>query len=169
MSEPLAERLRRQLAEQKQEHEADVDLQAYQARVDSYISDHAKEEYDRLLQHLQDSINQVNPAIGDLPPFRFIGGMFTVQQDNCVASLYFDKPVVNGPQNRLLVAFGPHPNNIYFDGPPASLRYMLQASATDALDGIVWTGDLGEMTTPQLSDFILENLTTYYLEHKPGS
>jgi hypothetical protein len=61
-----------------------------------------------------------------------------------------------------------NPNNIYFAEPPAAIRYKLEAAATESLDAIVWTGDLGTLTTAQLSDFILETLTTYYLQHKPG-
>jgi hypothetical protein len=50
---------------------------------------------------------------------------------------------------------------------PEAIRYLLQAAANDNLDGIVWVGDLGELTTEQLCEFILENLTEYYLENRP--
>jgi hypothetical protein len=108
------------------------------------------------------------PEIGELPQFRFVKGSGMIQQGNCISYIHFDMPIVNNPANQLLVSFGPHPNNMYFDGPPSAIRYRLEAAATDALDNIVWVGDLGTLTTAQLSDFILENLTSYYLEHKPG-
>ena len=169
MSNPLADRLKKIAADQAREEKAVTDVRSYQERGNTFISENVRPEYDKLLAQLQRSIDEINPELGDLPPFRFNPGMVTIQQGNCIASLYFDKPILNQPQNQLLISFGPHPNNMYFDAPPASIRYRLQGGATDALDTIVWLGDLGEMTTSQLGDFILEQLTNYYLEHKPGA
>lgn len=167
MPDSLAERLKK-LAEQQSLGQAAVrDARSLQEQANAFISDNARPEYEKLLASLRSRIEQVNPDIGSLPPFQFAqGGMIT--QGNCVAFLHFDKPIVNRSENQLLVSFGPHPNNMYFlSEPPPASRYRLSAAATDSLDGIVWLGDLGELTSDQLSDFILENLTSYYLEHKP--
>jgi hypothetical protein len=168
MSNSLADRLKRLAAEQNREHQAGQDVKAFQERVNTYISDHARPEYEALLNEIRILVDQVNPDMGDMPPFQYQGGMTTVQQGNCVAALYFDKPIINMAKNQLLVAFGPHPNNMYFDAPPSPVRYHMVAAASDSLDSIVWVGDLGEMTTKQLSEFVLEQLTDYYLKHKPG-
>jgi hypothetical protein len=169
MSNPLADRLKRLASEQAREQKTELDTRSFQERVGAFISDNARPEYDKLIAELRKLIDQTNPEIGDLPPFDFSDGMTMVQQGNCTASLYFDKPIINRPNNQLMVAFGPHPNNQYFDEPPAPIRYRLHAAAADSLDSIVWAGDLGEMTTKQLSEFVLEQLTNYYLEHKPGN
>lgn len=42
----------------------------------------------------------------------------------------------------------------------------MQGSTADDFSHIVWTGDLGEITSEKLADSILEQLTTYYLEHQ---
>lgn len=171
MSDSLAERLKKMAEKQSHSETAHEKVKAFQEQVNAYISEHARPEYDRLLAQLRTLVEQVNPSIGDLPKFQFsqMMGSQSIQQGNCVAFLYFDKPILNQPNNQLLLSFGPHPHNLYLDEPPPSIRYRLQAAASDALDGIVWVGDLGELTTPQLADFILEQLTNYYLEHKPGA
>ena len=92
-----------------------------------------------------------------------------VTQDNCVASWYFEKPIMNAPANRLTVGIGTHPNAMYFRARrPEPRRYQFQAAANDSLDGIVWVGSAGEFTTDTLIDFALEQLASYYLVHKPG-
>jgi hypothetical protein len=55
----------------------------------------------------------------------------------------------------------------FFEPPPEPERYRLQAAASNSLETIVWTGDLGELTSEKLVDFIIEQLTTYYLRIKP--
>lgn len=42
----------------------------------------------------------------------------------------------------------------------------MQAAAADDFSRIVWTRDLGEIKSEQLVDVMLEQLTTYYLEHQ---
>jgi hypothetical protein len=167
MPDSLAERLKKLAEQQAKGQAAEHEVRSLQERVNAFISDNARPEYDRLQLQLQKRINEVNPDIGDLPPFQFNPGTRMIQQGNCVAFLNFDKPILNGPQNQLMISFGPHPHNIYFDEPPPATRYRLHAAATDSVDSIVWVGDLGELTSAQLSDFILEHLTQYYLEHKP--
>ncbi len=91
-----------------------------------------------------------------------------VTQDNCVASWYFEKPIMNAPANRLTVGIGTSPNAMYFHSRrPDPERYRFQAAANDSLDGIVWVGRAGEFTSDALVDFALEQLTNYYLVHKP--
>ncbi|HET9183640.1 MAG TPA: hypothetical protein VFP59_16010 [Candidatus Angelobacter sp.] len=169
MSDQLADRLKRLAEQHARGQEAEQDQIDFQKRVNSFISDHARPEYDRLLGLIQNRVKELNPQIGDLPPFVFNVGQQIVEQGNAAAYVIFDKPIINQPNNALLVSFGPHRNAMFFfDDPPAPVRYRLQAAASDAIDRIVWMGDLGELTSEQLADFILEHLTAYYLEHKPG-
>jgi hypothetical protein len=46
-------------------------------------------------------------------------------------------------------------------------RKALKVSFERGLDRILSVGDLGELTSEQLADFILEHLTEYYLAHRP--
>jgi hypothetical protein len=67
------------------------------------------------------------------------------------------------------LASGREPQGVYadfFSGPPKPERYKLQPAMEQSPDRIVRIGDLGELTSEQLADFILEHLTEYYLEHK---
>ncbi|MBZ5689252.1 MAG: hypothetical protein LAP86_29970 [Acidobacteriia bacterium] len=164
MADPLADRLKKLAAQKEQGVRAEKNAIEFQQRVNNFISDNARPEYDRLLALLQKRIDAVNPALGDLPKFVYQPNQQVVEQGNAAAYLYFDKPILNAPDNRLLLSFGPHRAAIYvgFVEQPAAIRYSLHAAASDALDRIVWVGDLGEITSEKLVELILEQLTTYY-------
>lgn len=164
----LASRLRQRASMQEQEKAAETQVADFQAKVNDYITANARAEFDRLQSLLTQKIAETNPHLGELPPFEFNVGWRMISQGNCVAGIIFDQPIMNNPTNRLAVNFAPNPNNHYFfTAPPRAIRYMLQAAAQDDFSGIVWTGDLGEVTSEYLSEFILETLTEYYLENKP--
>jgi hypothetical protein len=169
MSDSLAERLKKLADDKMKQRAAEEDIQAVQVRVNAFIAENARTEFTKLQEQLKKRIDEVNPQIGDLPKYEYHPGSQMIQQGNCVSGIHFDQPYVNGPNNRLLVSFGTHPNAMYFSEAdrPEAIRYLLQAAANDNLDGIVWVGDLGELTTEQLCEFILENLTEYYLENRP--
>lgn len=168
MSDSLADRLKRLSRQHAQEERADSDARDFQERVNAFITEQSRPEYERLLAVIKKRVQDVNHQIGDLPQFQLVQSGATVEQGNAAAYLLFDKPIVNAPNNALLVSFGPHRNAMYFfEPPPAHVRYKLQAAASDSLDRIVWIGDLGELTSDQLAEFILEHLTEYYLQHKP--
>jgi hypothetical protein len=169
MSDSLADRLRQKAEAQRSEEESAQNRVDFQKRVNNYISDHAQPEYEKFLALLQQNIGEVNQHIGDLPPFQWQGMM--IQQGNCIASLHFSKPFTNGPNNELKIGIGTHPYAQYFSEAdrPSPVLLSMQAAASDNLDGIVWVGDAGELSTEQLVEYVLENLTEYYLEHKPRS
>ena len=104
-----------------------------------------------MMAGLKQRVDAVNAGLGDLPKFQLGGQMVT--QDNCVASWYFEKPIMNAPANRLHVGIGTSPNAMYFDSRrPDPKRYQFQAAATDTLDGMVWVGSAGEFTSDALID-----------------
>ena len=168
MTDSLADRLKK-LAEQHTTNEqAELSAKEHQEKLNIFISDKSQPEYRRLLTLIQKRVEDINPAIGDLPKFQFTPGSQVVEQGNSAAYIMFDKPIINRPDNALLISFAPHQNAMYLFGPaPQPERYRLQAAASDGMDNIVWVGDLGELKSEQLADFILEHLTQYYLEHKP--
>lgn len=169
MSDPLAERIRKLSEQHAKDRHAEADARSFQDKVNTFISDRSRPEYDRLLTIIKNRINEINPKIGDLPKFQMAQNGSTVEQGNVAAYVHFDKPILNLPNNALLISFGSHPNAMYvFDesARPEPVRYRLQAAAHDSFEHIVWTGDLGELTSEQLADFILEYLTEYYLTHK---
>jgi hypothetical protein len=165
VSDSLTERLKRLQEEHARGKQAEQDVHAFQERVNKYISDNARSEYDNLLRLLKERIEKVNPSLGTLPPYEF--GSQHVRQGNMAAYLTFDKPVMNMPNNALVLSVGAGPNTMYVFGPaPSPVRYRMHGAAADDFSRIVWTGDLGEITSEQLVDLTLEQLTTYYLEHK---
>ena len=136
MPDSLADRLTRKQYQQHQVALAQQDTLEFQRRVNAFISDNARPEYDRMMASLKQRIDEVNADLRDLTPFSLGGGM--IQQDNCIASWHFDKPIVNAPANRLTVGIGTHPNAMYFmTERPAPERYFFHAAANDTLDGIV--------------------------------
>lgn len=169
MSESLADRLKRLSQQQSNEQHAELETKKFQESVNAFISDQSRPEYDRLLTIIKKRVEEVNPEIGDLPQFQVVQNGEIIEQGNAAAYLNFDKPILNAPNNALLISFGAHRNAMYMlSSPPAPDRYRLQAAGSNALDRIMWVGDLGELTSEQLADFIIEQLTRYYLEHKRG-
>lgn len=167
MPDSLADRLNQRQQQRQQAEQNQADKAAFQNRVNEFISDHARPEYDRMMVSLEQRVAQVNAGLQGLPPFRLGGGMVT--QDNCTASWYFDKPILNAPNNRLTIGVGTSINAIYFMSErPAPEQYYFHAAANNSLDGIVWVGDEGEFTSDGLIDFTLEKLTEYYFINKPG-
>jgi hypothetical protein len=169
MPDRLADRLKRLSQQHSQMQRSETDERNLREKANAFISERSSPEYERLLAIITKRAGEVNPEIGDLPKFRVTQNGATIEQGNTAAYLHFDKPIINAPDNALLISFGSQRNMIamFFDeAPPAPDRYRLQAAASDALDGIVWVGDLGELTSEQLADFVLEHLTEYYLEHK---
>jgi hypothetical protein len=169
MSDSLADRLKRLSQQHAQIQRGETDVRNFQEKVNAFVSEHSRREYERLLAVITKRAGEVNPEIGDLPKFQVTQNGATIEQGNTAAYLHFDKPILNAPDNALLVSFGAQRNMVamFFDEPPPTPdRYRLQAAASDSLDRIVWVGDLGELTSEQLADFVLEHLTEYYLEHK---
>jgi hypothetical protein len=169
MSDSLADRLKKLSQDHAQEQRGETDARKFQEKVYLFISDHSRPEYDHLLAVISKRVEEVNPQIGDLPKFQVMQNGATIEQGNAAAYLHFDKPIMNAPDNALLISFGSSRSVMfdYFDVPPPEPeRYRLQAAASNSLDRIVWVGDLGELTSEQLADFMLEHLTEYYLEHK---
>jgi hypothetical protein len=165
MSDNLAERLKNLAREQAQGKQVEIDQQKFQERVNTFISDHAREEYDNLIRLLKERAEQMNSNIGDLP--KFVPSGYFIQQSNMALYFHFDKPIVNRPENALLLSVGPAPNTMYmFEPGPTPVRYQLHAAASDDFSSIVWVGDLGELKSAQLVDVVLEQLTVYYLQHK---
>ena len=168
MSDYLADRLRKLSEQRSKEQQEQRESANFQERVNKFISDESRPEFERLLNIIKTRVQTVNPNIGDLPQFQIVQNGQTIEQGNAAAYLNFDKPILNAPNNALLVSFGSHRNAFYLGTrPPEPRRYRLQAAASDSLDQIVWTGELGELSSEQLADFVIENLTAYYLEHKP--
>src|ERR1700688_3412264 len=145
MSDPLADRLK-QLSEQHAKgKQADQDVQAFQARVNKYIADNARGEYENLLRLIKERVDKINPTFGTLP--QFVVGHQQVQQGNMAAYLTFEKPIMNMPNNALIVSVGAAPTGAIMFGifgpPPEPVRFRMQAAAADDFSCIVWTGDLG--------------------------
>lgn len=168
MSESLSDRLKRLSEEDAKQQRTEIDATKFQEQVNKFISEHSRPEYDRLLAIIKGRVEEINPEIGDLPKFQLAQNGQEIIQGNATAYLNFDKPILNLPNNALLISFAPHRNAMYFiDEPPAPERYRLQAAASNSLDAINWVGDLGELKSEKLADFIIEQLTRYYLAHKP--
>jgi hypothetical protein len=165
MSDQLADRLKRLAEQHAKGKRAESDEIAFQQRVASFISGNARGEFERLLRLVKENAERVNPTLGELPQYRLAGHM--VQQGNMAAYFSFDQPIINHPDNALMLTVAPAPNTIYFFGDaPEPVRFRMQAAASDQLDRIVWVGDLSEVSSEQLADLALEQLTTYYLENK---
>ncbi|HEV2494547.1 MAG TPA: hypothetical protein VG204_15905 [Terriglobia bacterium] len=169
--ESLAERLNRLAQQKKAEEEAEKHVQKTQEEVNQFIFANAMLEFENLLNILERKVSEVNPNLRDLPQFEFSRGGPYVKQGNVAAFLSFIQPILNAPPIVLRLSFGREPQGFYIDfdsSPPEPERYKLQPAMERSLGKLVWVGDLGETPSEQLSDFILNHLTEYYLEHRPS-
>lgn len=168
MSESLADRLKRLASERKTPRDAEQRLREARARAEAFISDHAQPEFAKLQARLKSLIEEVNPTLINLPKYQ-LGANGMIQQGNYVVMLYFDKPISNRSDNRLLVSFGPRPQGASFSiEAPESRHFELHAGYNHAIDEIRWMGDFGELSTNQLAEVILESLTRYCLDYWPN-
>lgn len=171
-NESLAERLNRLAREKKLEQEAEKQVEKTQDEINQFIIANARSEFDRFVQALEVKVAEVNPALKDLPTFEFTraGVGPHVRQGNSAAYMTFIQPISNAPPIVLRLSFGRAPGMYldFFSEPPEPERYELQPAMESGPDRIVWTGDLGEVSSDQLTDFILNHLTEYYLEHRPA-
>jgi len=137
MSDNLAERPKNLAREQARGQQAEIDQQSFQERVNTFISDHAREEYDNLIRLLKERAEQLNSQIGELP--KFVPGGYFIQQGNMALYFHFDKPIMNRADNALLLSVGPAPNTMYlFGNAPQPVRRKLHAAAADDMSSIVW-------------------------------
>lgn len=170
--ESLADRLNRLAQQKKLEHEAEKQVQRTQEQIGQYIVANAKPEFDRFLQALEAKISEINPALKDLPSFEFMKGGISphVKQGNSAAYLSFMQPVMNAPPILLRLSFARAPGMYLdiFSGPPEPERYQLQPAMEVEPDRIVWSGDLGDLSSDELVDFVLNQLTQYFLDHRPS-
>lgn len=166
----LADRLKEMARQQEARIAGEHAVEVTQERINEFISRNARPEFDRLLRVVGDKISEVNPALDNLPHFVPNSDNSMIMQGSVAAFIHFDKPMTNAPDNRLLITFGFRPDAMFFDedARPDTLRYVLQAAATEDLGTIVWEGQLGELNSEQLADFTLESLTTYFLDYGKG-
>jgi len=171
--ESLADRLNRLAQQKKVEQVAQKQAQRTQEEVNQFIFANARPAFDNLLNILENKVSEVNPSLRDLPQFQFRrGGVGPyAKQGNMAAFLSFIQPMINALPIVLRISFGREPEGFYADfdsTPPEPERYQLQPAMERSPDRIVWIGDLGEISSEQVADFILSHLTEYYLEHRPS-
>lgn len=166
--ESLAQRLNRMVQQKKQQRDAEERVRLTQEEVNDFIFRNARAEYDRFVNLLGRRIADVNPSLQDVPRFELRQNGPYVKQGNSAAFLVFHQMFTNAGPIHFRVSFGREPEGFYMDEfsqPPTPEFYELEPSLEQNPDRIVWTGDLGEMESERLCDFVLEHLTDYYLEH----
>jgi len=169
--ESLADRLNRLAQQKRLELDAEKQIQMTQEQVNQFILREARPEFDRLVTTLEGKIPEVNSALKDLPIFELRKHGPYVKQGNSAAYLSFVQPILNAGPVLLRLSFGREPEGLYadfFSRPPEPERYELQPAMEHSPDRVVWMGDLGEISSAALADFLLTHLTEYYLEHKPS-
>jgi hypothetical protein len=168
----LEERLRKLAEQDRKAKEGKLSDEERNRRVADYIIQNARAEYDRILDLIDARIKKVNESASDLGKFELERNRPYLKLNNSAAYLLFDQPFVNQPDARLMISFGREPTAFYFDdefsSAPTPRRYQLQPAVADSFDHIVWVGDLGELKSEQLVEFIIEHLAEYYLANKSG-
>lgn len=164
----LADRINRLAKERKAQQDAENQAKLTQEQINQFIISNAKPEFHRLLSALEQKISNINSSLQGVPEFQFRSNGPYVRQGNSAAYLNFEQMFANADPIHFVLSFGREPEGVYadfFSTPPAPERYYLQPAMEHNPDRIVWMGDLGEMSSEQLCDFLLEHLTEYYFEH----
>lgn len=172
--ESLADRLNRLARSKQQEQEVETRVRRTQEQVNEFILANARPAFDELLNTIARRVDEVNLSLQDLPVFEWRKNGSYVKQGNVAAFLTFHQLFANAGPITFHIAFGREPEGVYAEGflipgfgdPPEPERYELQPAMEQNPDRIVWTGDLGEMSSEALVDFTLTHLTEYYLNHK---
>jgi hypothetical protein len=169
--ETLSDRLNRLAREKKKELDAHSEVQRTEEQENKFIYENARSEFENLLKMVSEKVDSVNSALEGLPPFEWKKGGGYVKQGNVAAFLSFQQPFLNAGPIVLMISFGREPEGFYLDiegfsEAPDPERYRLQPAMGHSPERIVWDGDLGELSSGQLVDFLLTNLSEYYLAHK---
>ncbi|HTR35840.1 MAG TPA: hypothetical protein VMH80_08075 [Bryobacteraceae bacterium] len=167
--ESLGERLNRLAQEKKSQQEAEKAVRRTQDQINQFIFANARPAFDDLLKLVETRAQGVNPSLQDLPHFEWNKGSHYVKQGSVAAFFSFHQPVLNAAPISFHISFGREPAGFYadvFSEAPEPERYQLEPAMEQNPDRIVWNGDLGEMSSETLVDFVLTHLTEYYLAHK---
>ena len=163
----LAEQLRNLVQEDAQRQQAKIHQQSSQQRADRFVCDNAREEYGKLSRLLKQRAGEMNSTIGDSP--KFVTSANHIQLGNTTLYYDFDQPVVNRPDNELILTIGPVPNRMPWAwATPAAepVKYKLYAAASNDFSSIVWIRNQRQFTTVELVDDVLQELARYHFKHK---
>lgn len=155
----------RQAEEHARGNQAKPDTRSFGERARTFVSQHAREEYDNLMRLLKERVEERNATADNLPKFVVKGS--TVQLDHMVLYLEFDQMFEN-PDNYVLVLRVGQPRQPLFGSAPTPIRRTLRAVPSDDLHRMLWADNQGQCTSAWLVEFALELLADYYRTHKPN-
>jgi len=133
----LEERLKNRAQEHARGKQAKTDQQSFRERANTFISDHAREEYDNLIRFLNERVEERNANVGNLPKFVIRGS--SVQLGHMALCLEFDQLIMNPADYVLVLKVGLAPfKKPLFGREPTPERYKLRATTSDDLRSILW-------------------------------
>ena len=163
----LAEQLRSLVQDDAQRLQTKIHQQSSQQSADRFVCDNAREEYGTLNRLLKQRAEEMNSTISDSP--KFVSSPNHIQLGNTTLYYDFDQPVVNRPDNELILTIGPVPNRMpwaWTTPAPDPVKYKLHAAASNDFSSIVWIGNDRQFKTTELVDHVLEELARYHFRHK---
>ncbi len=144
-----------------------TDQQSLRQRVNKFISENVRAEYDNLMSCLKERVEERNANTGTLPKFVLRGS--SVELGHTVLQLEFDQNFIDPDVYVLNLKVGWAPfRKPLFGTEPTPQGRRLRATASDDLSSILWVGDLGKLTSAELVEFALDLLTAYYSRHMPN-
>jgi hypothetical protein len=166
--DPLAERLNKLAEAKAADKQAETSVAATQEEARRFLYENARPEYERVKATLQRRIDEVNPQLTTIPQYSYNANQSCVIQGNVAAYLTYAQLILNAGSIYLRVTFGAQPNAFYIDRSyaPTPENYTLQPAVEQRPLKIVWVGDLGQVTSDALVEFVLQHLTEYYLDHQ---
>jgi hypothetical protein len=164
MSDYLAERLKSHAEEQARTKQAEVQQQNLRNPHEAFICDYARSEYQELVRLLKERVEKIRSDGGNLPEFVVTGSY--IQLGHVALYYSFDQPVVNRPDNELILSLGLAPfKQVAFGRPPTPERHKLEAVPGPNYSRIAWLGALGQFDSAELADRALKMLVEYYCRH----
>jgi hypothetical protein len=165
-SDSLSDRLNKRAQQQEKEIQAEARVRMTQQEIVKLLCESSHPEFDRLFNVLEERVSAVNPKLSGLPLFEVLSGQHCIKQGNVAAYLSFHQLYSNAPPISLMLSYGREPVGMYAGFSPEPVRYKMEPEISETDGKIVWTGDLGELSSEMLADFVLEHLTDYYLNQK---
>jgi hypothetical protein len=166
MSDELAEKLKAHTAEQQRRKLIEIEHQKLQKSHDSFVCGYARYEYDDLVDLMKQKVEETRSKTGNSPELTLAGSY--IQLGHVALYFQFDQPVVNRPDNQLVLRLGLAPNKHGpFGSGPTPVIHRLEAMEAHNRE-IIWVGKLGRFKSDELAKIALEMLVDYYCQHTTG-
>ena len=165
MSDELVDQLKAHAAEHQRRMLVETAQRNFQKSRDEFVCKHARNAYEELVRLMKEKVEEVKAKPGNSHEF-VVAGHY-IQLEHVALYYSFDQPIVDHPDNELVLSLGVAPFKDVFGFSPKPERHKLEAISEGDNREIVWVGKLGRFNSAELAELALKMLVDYYYAKKP--